>query len=63
MNLTVQEKKVQAREWIEDQEPADKATQAKDEFIERLKKLVVSVQENESYHSCVLRLFQLLNCS
>ena len=53
MNLAYQEKKVQAREWVEDQDVEDQATKAKDEVIERLKKLVVSVQENQSYHSCV----------
>jgi len=60
LNLTVEEQKVRAREWAEDQEPQDKAVQAKDEVIERLKNLVVSVQENDSYHSSIDTLINLL---
>ena len=47
------EKVVQAREWVDEKTDFD----AKNEVIERLKKLVVSVQKNESYHSYVSKFY------
>jgi len=58
LNVQIEEGKTQVRQWVDEAIP--EAERAKEEFISRLKAIVVEAQSNEQYHRSIDTIINLI---